>query len=873
MASKFKGVDLDRDLERVIPHVAAAEEYGGALQHLQSVWDNLTLLGELSGNNTDMSGTRVAFRELAETLLNQLGREALKKCLQDLSAKAQVAINILVRNLFERTADIGFLSCDDEVRAFLRDHDTRNEKLPALRRRFGEYVRKYSVYSDIIVLDVQGNVLARLDDSVTVTASTDPAIRAAIETKAAYVESFRVSDLVADQKRSLIYSYRVTDHSGAVLGVLCLCFRLDNEAELIFSNLVEDEDWSVVTMLDDTGTVIASSAPFHVPVGARLKPVLDAEFRVVRFGPMEYIAVTRAAQPYQGYAGPGWYGHVMVPLVQAFAASSSDMLAGVAPEMIERIIHSSELFNDDMRAIPAKAGHIQRELNRSVWNGNLRQKETAQGAAASGAQSGAAFSKTLLNEISNTGAKTKNVFQSSIADLNKTVVTSLLHDNEFHSALAIDIMDRNLYERANDCRWWALTATFADLLSKPSLSETDRQTIRSVLQTINGLYTVYSNLIVFDRARRIVAVSAEDSRDLEGTSLDEEWASRILALRGDQSYAVSPFAPTHLYKDRPTYIYGAAIADPKRQSGQNGIVGGVAIVFDSAPQFNAMLVDALPRDGAGAIKRGAFGLLVGPEGKIISCSDEHLRPGEAIAIEPAFLQLAPGGRHHGFTTIGNNHYAVGASASCGYREYKGPDDAYRNNVVALIFTPLFDVNARAVEAEAAAITIRSDRMQTGLKEEIATFTIGKRLFAARAAEIVEAIDATGIVALPLMPLGMTGCLMYRGAPLPVFDMVRVLEDAASAGERMATQVVVMESSSGGRFGLIVDGLGEIVEVAEDRVRFLPSMVAAEDTFADAALTPDGVGDGELVVVLRADQLYLNLASSAPSIPAAKMAAA
>ncbi len=190
MTIKFKGVDLDGDLERVIPHVAAAEEYGGALQHLQTVWDNLTLLGQLSGNNTDMSATRVAFRELAETLLNQLGREALKKCLQDLSAKAQVTINILVRNLFERTADIGFLSCDDDVRAFLRDHAGQGERLPALRKRFGEYVRKYSVYSDIIVLDPKGNVLARYDDTVEVVSSADPAIRTAIETTAAYVESF-----------------------------------------------------------------------------------------------------------------------------------------------------------------------------------------------------------------------------------------------------------------------------------------------------------------------------------------------------------------------------------------------------------------------------------------------------------------------------------------------------------------------------------------------------------------------------------------------------------------------------------------------------------------------------------------------------------
>jgi chemotaxis signal transduction protein len=870
MAIKFKGVDLDGDLERVIPHVAAAEEYGGALQHLQSVWDNLTLLGELSGNNTDMSGTRVAFRELAETLLNQLGREALRKCLQDLSAKAQVTINILVRNLFERTADIGFLSCDDDVRTFLRDPAGRSERLAALRKRFGEYVRKYSVYSDIIVLDPAGNVLARLDETVDVAASADPAIRTASETKAAYVESFGISDLVPGQKRSLIYSYRVVDHNGAVLGVLCLCFRLENEADLIFSNLVEEEDWSIVTILDETGAVIASSDPFHIPIGAKLKPVRDADYRIVRFGPMEYLAVTRAAQPYQGYAGPGWHGHVMVPLPHAFSASSMEMLAGVEPAMIERIIRSSELFNDDMRAIPAKAEHIQRELNRSVWNGNLRQKDTAQGGAAAGAPAGAAaFSKTLLNEISNTGAKTKDVFQGSIADLNKTVVTSLLHDNQFHAALAIEIMDRNLYERANDCRWWALTATFAELLSQPPLSDADRQTIRSILQTINGLYTVYSNLIVFDRSRRIIAVSAEDSRDIEGTVLDEEWASRILSLRGDQAYAVSPFAPTHLYKGRPTYIYGAVIADPKRHA----VVGGVAIVFDSEPQFAAMLTDALPRDGAGAVKSGAFGLFVEPEGKIISGSDDHLRPGDTIAIEPAFLQLAPGNSHYGFTAVGDNYYAVGARASSGYREYKGPDDAYHSNIVALIFTPLCDVGAQAAQTQSNAIAIRSDRMQAGIKEEIATFFVGKRLFAARAAEIVEAIDASGIVPLPLMPLGMTGCLMYRGVPLPVFDLARVLENAGAAQRRETAQVVVMESSSGGRFGLMVDGLGEIVEVAEDRVRFLPSMVAAEDTFADAALTSDGVGDGELVVVLRADQLYANLASSAPAIATAKMAAA
>ena len=134
-----------------------------------------------------------------------------------------------------------------------------------------------------------------------------------------------------------------------------------------------------------------------------------------------------------------------------------------------------------------------------------------------------AFSRVLLKEISDTGARTKDVFGGSIADLHETVVTSLLLDNQFHAALAIDIMDRNLYERANDCRWWALAPVFVDPLSRAARSEQDAQSIGAVLRTINGLYTVYTNLIVFDAERRIVGCSDAARSDLVGATLTDEW--------------------------------------------------------------------------------------------------------------------------------------------------------------------------------------------------------------------------------------------------------------------------------------------------------------------------------------------------------------
>jgi hypothetical protein len=99
--------------------MSKADEYRERLHNLQSVWDNLTLLGHLSGTATDMSETRIAFQQLSESLLNQLGKETLKKAALGLKSKAQVAVDIMVRNLFERTADIGFLAMDDDIRVYL----------------------------------------------------------------------------------------------------------------------------------------------------------------------------------------------------------------------------------------------------------------------------------------------------------------------------------------------------------------------------------------------------------------------------------------------------------------------------------------------------------------------------------------------------------------------------------------------------------------------------------------------------------------------------------------------------------------------------------------------------------------------------------
>lgn len=844
----YKGIELDSDLNDLIRHMGVTVEYWETLQYLQGVWDNLTLLGQLSGTGTDMTSTRQAFHRLTENLLNSLGHETLKKTVQEMNAKAQVAVDIMVRNLFERTADIGFLATDDDIRNYLEfvpakrrelderfsdDRSTLKEQIQTqhenLLTRFHEYVRKYSVYQNIILLDTEGNVLAQLDPNNPVSHTQDPLLHASLNTSETYVETFRHSDLCPNEEKSLIYSYRVTSRDGeTTLGVLCLCFRFKNETESIFANLVDEKSWSVVTLLDAQGTVIASSEEFHIPVGAKLNTVLDHDWQIVRFAGRQYLAATRPTKGYQGYMGPGWYGHVMIPLEHAFEVIEAGQLADIPRDVLLEVTHNPALFSETLRHIPQQAEQIQRELNRSVWNGNVRQSSDRK-------VLNPAFSKVLLWEISNTGLKTKDVFERSIGNLHQTVVSAILQDSLFQASLAIDIMDRNLYERANDCRWWALTSLFQDHLASDSPTPEQVAQMTDVLGQINSLYTVYSNLVLFDRHGKVIAVSNPDFSSLCGRQLQEDWSRQTLTLLHSQDYAVSHFAPTQLYHNKHTYIYAAAI----HAADTNNVVGGIGIVFDSEPQFQAMLQDSLPRDEHGEPMPGCFGVFADKNRNIIASTLDSLTCGSKLDVPEDCFKLNPGQGVARIITFQGRHYAVGARMSSGYREYKNAADSYRNDVVALFFSPLGDAGTLSIPVshtpKRQSINHRATHRLDGESSEIATFYIGENWFGIPSHQVIEAIDATSLTKVPGTTDYVVGYMMFHGSLMPIVSLHQILQkDAPPPPIHAESQIVVIrEQEDSDYLGLLVDALGEIPEVSVSQIEKISPMLAGDNILADS----------------------------------------
>lgn len=840
----FRGLAVPAQYYKLVRHMLQVDDFRESLRELKATWDNLSLLGQLTGIGADVGETREDFNKLTEKLIASLMEESVHKVVDNLAERAQVSIDIVVRNLFERTADIGFLATDSNIVAFFNpafDEHARQQAADDLQQRFMAYVQKYSVYSNVILLSPEGEIVAQLDDAHHPRGfvSSDPLVRETLTTNAPYVETFRACELDPCASRSLIYSAPVRASGGQAVGVLCLVFRFQNEMEGIFADLSaknrdsDEHDWSVMTLLDHTGQVIASNSPWQIPVGQHLEMVAEGEWKCIQCGSGEYLAVTRKTHGYQGYFGLGWLGQVLIPLQYAFPDTEQAGDSEVAA--LSYLVKSSGLFSERFTQIPVQADQIQRQLNRSVWNGNLQRDLSTRTFNES-------FSKILLWEISNTGAKTRDVFARSIGKLNETALSRFLQEHSFMAALAIDIMDRNLYERANDCRWWALTKDFQEMLAKPVLEDADRQKAHSILSYINSLYTVYSNLILFDQQGVVLASTSQP--ELVGTVLGDEWVGRCLSLRDEQQYVVSAFESSRLYGDRPTYIYAAGIRHPSR----NQTIGGVAIVFDGAPQFESMICDAIPPqlDMGGQHWRGYF---VDQALNVIASNHEQGAVGQRLqfpAVEAMIQKLGKGEVCAKLLELDGVYYAVGMASSKGYREYKSESDVYQSNVYSVIMKRLGQKEAQGpVHKTSGPVLLKTENAYQTQGVEIATFLVGEQWVGVSAADAVEAINKPKMINLPNAPSWIAGLGVYKSGTIMVVDTLALLGLRKIEGEQPPEQVVILKKGVAGEgariFGLLVHDLGGVLTISEDQFMSASVVFDSSQTFVESlAKTAQGI---------------------------------
>ena len=727
-------------LEPLIPHIRSVTQCTHALQELATLWRVVESTAKMACPQQAqrvlpmLASTRQHFHSLQTSLLESMATESVAHVHQRLTTLAHHTLDTLVRNLYERTADIGFLATDASLRAMAASQPNA-PTASATAQRLQAYRSKYTVYDDVLLLSPDGDVLASARQRVHSASSQAPWMAHALQQRT-YIETFESGDLQGDPYPALRYSQQVTHpKTGEPCAVLCLSFDFAGEMAGIFAASGAHTGAVIVLLLDVRRQVIASSQPAWIGLGQTIvapASTNDTPDALWLHAGRAYLASAVQAQPYQGYAGPlGWQCIAMTPLDLAFSQPPSRYVEQMPAELAQGLLAHAQTFCPPLHHISLTADAIRRE----VWNGQVMSAEPSP----SDAQHANSQLQAVLDQVGEIGAQTNCAVQHAFGMLYDTALAASLHSNQSLTQLLVDVLERNLYERANDCRWWALTPVLRQLLHAHAQSQPHTgllQQANQVLRHINQLYTVYTRLMVYDRAGCILCDSQEtgdEPHTIVGQHIPSATLQHVLHLRDPQAYYACPWGADHIGTAQPTFIFHA----PIRGDATGQVLGGIAIVLNGPQELSAMLhgaLAALPHTQA---------LFCNRQGLVLASSDSAIPAGSHVQLPiPQLLQMPPASTQAHIHTFQGQYCTLGGSSSRGYREFS-THHAYGEDVFAISYTAFGHVQPHNSLQQPATITTASAQHRAD-DIEVATFLLGQQLFGLRAQHVQIALPASAI---------------------------------------------------------------------------------------------------------------------------------
>lgn len=243
--------------------------------------------------------------------------------------------------------------------------------------------------------------------------------------------------------------------------------------------------------------------------------------------------------------------------------------------------------------VTSLAQSIQQKLNQSISsisavNGDLRLLAfNAKIQAAKAGDMGTGFG-VVANEIKDLVATTQDITSDLQSRVGHTI-EELMHLNEMLETQVrgrrlaqvaencIDLVDRNLYERSCDVRWWATECSVVQ-----ALTDGGAQALRLAserLATILESYTVYYDLVLCDREGRVVCNGRPELYGSVGSAVgDAEWfCAACNSISGTQFGCAGPFSSS-LVQGKKALLYSCGVRAEGKPEG--ALLGVLGIVFN-----------------------------------------------------------------------------------------------------------------------------------------------------------------------------------------------------------------------------------------------------------------------------------------------------
>jgi hypothetical protein len=539
----------------------------------------------------------------------------------------------------------------------------------------------YTLYRDLVVTTADGFVLAnsspaRRAEVLGLRVADEQWFGKALATKNG-TEYFAqdLSASVIEPQLSLVYSTAIrenSDENGCPIGTLGVFFDFQGEARIILDEYMPREaegqvmDGCFSMFANAANHVIASNdegilrvgETAHIPRRHRNLSDGGKLGSYVVFEGVESAVFSARTDGYLDYKGLGWSSHVVVPKDFVFSASDVRELEGITAEDLMK-----------SRIIP--------EINKNTYTKVQDDKESIQLISLNGIVFASKLGKRggSLGPIFNQITKSGDFVTSRMEDLLKEMAVGELALNlkalENLSKQAIDLVDRNLFERSADIRWWATDQYLWTALLNPVRENKDRACQR--LKVINGSYTMYRNIVLADASGEIVACSrTELKNELARINVsDQHWFQDGMRTGKFTEYAVQDavHSPLEKTKERSLIYSGGVRANGAREGDSIGVLG---ILFDWDTEARKILSACLPKTTGGKSAEGSVAFYANREGVVIEATDPGLVPvGSRIDLGPRIAELEAGASLSEVLEHNGKTYIVGSSKTKGYREYPG----------------------------------------------------------------------------------------------------------------------------------------------------------------------------------------------------------
>lgn len=222
----------------------------------------------------------------------------------------------------------------------------------------------------------------------------------------------------------------------------------------------------------------------------------------------------------------------------------------------------------------------------------------------------------------------------------------------------IEIMDRNLYERSCDVRWWATDSAVVEAAATGTSEKAAYCSKR--LGVILGAYTVYLDLWLVDPTGKVLATGRPDRYPRAKGSFvgTQSWFTQAMGTRSGDDYAVADISACEQLDNRLVATYATAVREGGESNGR--IIGVLGVFFDWKPQSDAIVRGIRLTAEEKELSRA---MIVDRNGTVIAASD-----GTGVLTERLSLRTEGKTQGHYLDADGT---VTGYALTPGYETYQG----------------------------------------------------------------------------------------------------------------------------------------------------------------------------------------------------------